>query len=344
MDLPIVQPVTPFPVATRVAGQGQPADGFADLIEALLEDPVQGADLAATGDGGDRPLQEDERDTAPMVVVPAMAMPSFVEPVVTAPAVPDAVETAGVDAPTVRVPAVLHTGLDPQAGPPFDGPADARGEEWPDEPPVRPAPFGPIAAAIPEARSGAPVPTAHPDPIETPMEAAPTVARAAGEAPRAEGVGQAEPDPAVGGEESLPPEPIAASARAVAADPGAPPEAARIEGPAPVEASRVIDRVEEWLERTGGAEPTTISIELPDPEGELVIRVAMRDGHVDLEVIRPGGEPPAWLIDRMEEALARHGFELAGDRRREPHREREEGRPAPAVGQRRTRQRTGIWM
>src|SRR5690606_34836255 len=163
---PIVQPVTPFPVATRVAGQGQPADGFADLIEALLEDPVQGADLAATGDGGDRPLQEDERDTAPMVVVPAMAMPSFVEPVV-----PDAVETAGVDAPTVRVPAVLHTGLDPQAGPPFDGPADARGEEWPDEPPVRPAPFGPIAAAIPEARSGAPVPTAHPDPIETPMEA-----------------------------------------------------------------------------------------------------------------------------------------------------------------------------
>src|SRR5690606_2013814 len=109
-------------------------------------------------------------------------------------------------------------------------------------------------------------------------------------------------------------------------------EASVVDGPG---MHLVIDRIEEWLEQTGGVEPTTISLELPDPDGELVVRVALRDGQLELSVIRADGEAPDWFIDRLEEALTAHGFEMAGDRQRRSDTGEAPDQPAPATSPRR---------
>src|SRR5690606_41790555 len=81
---------------------------------------------------------------------------------------------------------------------------------------------------------------------------------------------------------------------------------------------------------TGGSEPTTIALELPDPDGDLLVRVGLRDGRLELNVVRPGGEAPTWLVDQLDEALARHGFEMAGDRHRREDTGEAPERPTPA--------------
>lgn len=77
--------------------------------------------------------------------------------------------------------------------------------------------------------------------------------------------------------------------------------------------AEVVDRLREWADSVDDArQPDSISLKLADPDGEVLIRLAMRDGRLELNVTRPGGEAPAWLSDQLDDALSRHGFDLSG--------------------------------
>lgn len=77
--------------------------------------------------------------------------------------------------------------------------------------------------------------------------------------------------------------------------------------------AEVIDRLREWADRVKNArQPDSISLKLAEPDGDVLIKLAMRDGRLELNVTRPGGEAPSWLTDQLDDALARHGFDLSG--------------------------------
>lgn len=358
MEFPIVPS---FAIAMTAAGEvtGSTGGGFAELIDAFLDTGAAGNDDIARdehmeGEEGD----ELDTNTAPTpIAIPPVAN-SMPAPITTLP--PTAAEA----------PRSLDTGMrsrnamtvpDPA---PLGSPVVAGGmaEEADDV-------TSDVATVFPRSEQHAPVrgseqaPVSAGSPVSRPaVDSLLIVAVAETREPalivpigqaHVELIGQAPVEPSVPApaEEIRPgPRPVEPAPMEVVGDIALSPvqidddngQASVVEGPG---MSVVIDRIEEWLEQTGGVEPTTISLELPDPDGDLLVRVALRDGQLELSVIRADGEAPAWFIDRLEEALTGHGFEMAGHRHRQSGSDEAPDQPAPAPSPRRRPRRTdGLWM
>lgn len=140
-----------------------------------------------------------------------------------------------------------------------------------------------------------------------------------------------------------PPDPATAPSQATSS-PFAPAASAPVDR---ASAAEVIDMIQEWAERVDrGTHPESISIEMPDPDGDYLIRLAMRDGRLEMNITRAGSEAPTWLIDQLDEALARHGFDRTDDEKggRRDGEERQPFGEQPRRSRHRRRDEEGLWM
>lgn len=354
MDFPIVQFISPVPSPLPTEGSEPMPGGFAELIDALL-DSLVGSDEALTGfdERAEVPEEPQTGDETARTAFPAVAAALAATPPVlpgeSAPQ-PVAEPATGADFASDMVEAVADR--IPQYAVPVGVPApSAPAAPVPDDrdPPLTLGPeplpgtghdagLDPVPA--PAVGSEVGIPAAPPNP---PVEAGEV------EVPESTAVGEpSEPGP----NDEIRPASRAVEHRAadtgdatpVASGPSAGSETGNAADVARADLESVIVGIEEWLERTGGAEPTTISVELPDPDGDLLVRVALRDGRLELDVVRPGGDPPTWLIDQLDEALARHGFEMADDRRRQPDTQQAPEHPPLRRLRIRTRRTEGLWI
>lgn len=354
MDFPIVQFISPVPSPLPTEGSEPMPGGFAELIDALL-DSLVGSDEALTGfderaEVPEEPQTGDEtaRTAFPAVaaalaatppVLPGESAPQPVaEPATGADSASDMVEAVADRIPQYAVPGGVPAPSAPAAPVPDDRDPPLTLDPEPVPGTGHDAGLDPVPA--PAVGSEVGIPAAPPNP---PVEAGEV------EVPESTAVGEpSEPGP---NDEirpaSRPVEHRAADtgdATPVASGPSAGSETGNAADVARADLESVIVGIEEWLERTGGAEPTTISVELPDPDGDLLVRVALRDGRLELDVVRPGGDPPTWLIDQLDEALARHGFEMADDRRRQPDTQQAPEHPPLRRPRIRTRRTEGLWI
>lgn len=110
-----------------------------------------------------------------------------------------------------------------------------------------------------------------------------------------------------------------------------------------------IREVAEWLEGVGlESTPGEMRIEIPDGEGELVVRVTFVNGRLEVDASGSEGSlPERWLDDLRRELEARN-FDLAGHRQRREGRSGrgdESGAPADAHTSRRDRDpRPGVLL
>lgn len=346
MEFPILQFVSPAPTPVAADGNSQAAAGFADLIDALLDSLVGSGETDTDHEKHPEPDREDEgsREPTPVPGVAASTLPSVVMPLLVAqqslqevaPAEPvqgPEVQATGDIASSAIAPVLAEKPLLPDAedvlAPGSDVSVEVEGVRPPEvespseaphalEPPVRrpTMPSTPAGDTEPLERADTPTYEESAEPVEqTRPSHRPVEPSRVDESQHVPSAG--EPSAGVDVSET-------------------------VERP---DLGFVVDRIEEWLERTGGAEPTTIALELPDPDGDLVVKVGLRDGMIHLNVIRPGGEAPTWLVDRLDEALARHGFEMAGDDRRQPADDETPEQPVPAPSRlRRSGRRDGLWI
>lgn len=349
MEFPIVLHMPP--IATAVAGEITPptGDGFAELIDALLDPGTDANDDVVRdgffeGEGGDEP---DTNPALTTVVVQPVASPTPA-PIAMSPQPAEASPPIGstISAETARMvadhaPRKNPVGTGGMAEESDVVTSDVAAPSHPSGQPVQVAGLerAPVSIDSPASRPavasrpvGSVVETLESAPIQ-PMGEAPVE-------PSVPPVEETRPGPSP--VEPASPELLNDIAPTSVPNDGESGEASVVDGPG---MRLVIDRIEEWLEQTGGVEPTTISLELPDPDGDLLVRVALRDGQLELSVIRADGEAPAWFIDRLEEALTGHGFEMAGHRHRQSGSDEAPDQPAPAPSPRRRPRRTdGLWM
>lgn len=337
MEFPILQFVSPIP-ATSTEANGRVVEGFADLIEALL-DSLVGSDEADVPEQQPELESDDDTDetdegapalfaTTPPSATPAApflisqqtspesnaaeALPEIQagSPLAAPVTVDHIEETQSAKEPTLAVveDVVISEGV-------ATTPPTAEGEAVD----TASHSFGSVDAVT--RRPATPPPTSTDPDMPEELNTA-----AVEEVTDAEPVDRARPvSPPM--EPSRPEAARSQSSSAVEAPAGESGGVADVDLP---DLGFVVDRIEEWMERTGGSEPTTIALELPDPDGDLLVRVGLRDGRLELNVVRPGGEAPTWLVDQLDEALARHGFEMAGDRHRREDTGEAPERPTPA--------------
>lgn len=97
--------------------------------------------------------------------------------------------------------------------------------------------------------------------------------------------------------------------------------------PEPVDSAALIERLVEWAERAeSGKQTDSISLRLADADGEMMVRLAVREGRLELNVTRPGGENLSWLTEQFGDALAERGFEMADREGREQPGDEPKGR------------------
>ncbi|MEX1004697.1 MAG: hypothetical protein WD990_08325 [Acidimicrobiia bacterium] len=78
-----------------------------------------------------------------------------------------------------------------------------------------------------------------------------------------------------------------------------------------------IREVVEWLEGRGlDSTPGEMRVEIPDGEGELIVRVTMVDGRVELDASGTDDSLPERWLDDLRRELDARGFDFAGSRQR----------------------------
>lgn len=78
--------------------------------------------------------------------------------------------------------------------------------------------------------------------------------------------------------------------------------------------TQTVERITQWLEQVElGRSDSRLSVELADPDGDFLVRLAMRHGRLEMMVTREGGEVPLQLLRDLDDALTRHGFDVASE-------------------------------